>query len=332
MWDFETGKALNAMRATAPFIAFRMIIYFGIGLAYVLGTGTGAGLGYVVTAFGDDPGSGAGVGGLLGFGVISAILYWAREYLLYLVKAGHIAVLVKLLQGEQLPGGKSQIDYAQGIVRERFAEASSLFLLDQLIKGILGVINGLLMTVATLLPIPGLQGLLRFVQKTLSLSLTYVDEIILAYNMRAESDNPWESSKDALILYAQNYKGMLKNAFFLMFIQYGLALLIFLVIIGPVTAIAGLLSEGLATWSVLLSIVFAWAFKSALLEPFAIAALMQAYFKLIEGQQPNPEWDEKLTGLSSRFRELKDKAVDWTTRQTGQSKSLGKELPPTTEQ
>ncbi len=332
MWDFETGKALSAMHATAPFIAFRMIIYFGIGLAYVLGTGIGAGLGYVVTSFGDDPGSGTGVGGLLGFGVISAILYWAREYLLYLVKAGHIAVLVKLLQGEQLPGGKSQIDYAQGIVRERFAEASSLFLLDQLIKGILGAINGLLMTVTTLLPIPALQGLLRFVQKIFNLSLTYVDEIILAYNLRAESDNPWASSKDALILYAQNYKGMLKNAFFLMFIQYGLALLIFLVITGPVAAIAGLLSEGLATWSVLLSIVFAWAFKSALLEPFAIAALMQAYFKLIEGQQPNPEWDEKLTGLSSRFRELKDKAVDWTTRQTGQSKSLGKELPSTTEQ
>jgi len=321
MWDFETGKALGDMRATAPFIVFRLIIYFGIGLAYVIGTGAGAGLGYTVTAFGDDPGSGAGIGGLIGFGVISVVLYWAREYLLYLVKAGHIAVLVKLMQGEQLPAGKGQIDYAQGIVRERFAEASSLFLLDQLIKGILRAINGLLMTFAALLPIPALQGLLRFVQKILNLSLTYVDEIILAYNLRAESDNPWAGSKDALILYAQNYKGMLKNAFFLMFIQYGLALVIFLLIVGPVAALAGTLSEGLATWSVLLAIVFAWAFKAALLEPFAIAALMQAYFKLIEGQQPNPEWDEKLTGLSSRFRELKEKALNWDAGDKGSESS-----------
>jgi hypothetical protein len=243
--------------------------------------------------------------------VVSVALYWAREYLLYLVKAGHIAVLVKLMDGEQLPTGKGQIAYAQGVVRERFAEASSLFLMDQIVKGVLRAVNGMLMTIAFLLPIPGLDGLMRLVRRVLTLSLTYVDEIILAYNLRTHSDNPWASSKDALILYAQNYKGMLKNALFLMLIQYGLALVIFLVIVGPVAALASLLSQGLAAWSVVIAIVFAWSFKAALLEPFAIAALMQAYFKIIEGQKPNPDWDEKLTGLSARFRELKDKAATW---------------------
>ncbi len=311
MWDFETSKALAAMRATAPFIALRLIVYFGVALAYVIGTGAGAGLGYAVTAFSDEPGGGAGIGGILGFGVVSVALYWAREYLLYLVKAGHIAVLVKLMDGEQLPAGKGQIDYAQGVVRERFAEASSLFLMDQIVKGVLRAVNGMLMTIAFLLPIPGLDGLMRLVRRVLTLSLTYVDEIILAYNLRTHSDNPWASSKDALILYAQNYKGMLKNALFLMLIQYGLALVIFLVIVGPVAALASLLSQGLAAWSVVIAIVFAWSFKAALLEPFAIAALMQAYFKIIEGQKPNPDWDEKLTGLSARFRELKDKAATW---------------------
>ena len=29
-------------------------------------------------------------------------------------------------------------------------------------------------------------------------------------------------------------------------------------------------------------------------EPFAIAALMQVYFKVIEGQVPDPEWDRRL--------------------------------------
>jgi len=311
MWDFETGKALGAMAKTAPFIVFRMIIYFGIALAYVLGTGTGAGAGYLLTAFADEPGSGAGIGGFVGFGAVSILLYWAREYLLYLVKAGHIAVLVKLMDGEELPQGKGQIDYAQGIVRERFKEASLLFGLDQIIKGVLKAINGLLMTFATLLPIPALQGLLGFVQKVLNLSLTYVDEIILAYNLRTGSDNPWEGSRSALILYAQNYTAMLRNAFFLMLIQYGLAFVIFLLIVGPVAALATQLSEGAGAWSVLIAIVFAWSFKAALLEPFAVAALMQAYFKIIEGQEPNSEWDEKLSGVSDRFRELKDKARSW---------------------
>jgi hypothetical protein len=57
------------------------------------------------------------------------------------------------------------------------------------------------------------------------------------------------------------------------------------------------------------AIVFAWAFKAAFIEPFAIASLMQVYFDTIEGQVPNPEWDQRLAEVSSKFRELKDKAL-----------------------
>ena len=42
---------------------------------------------------------------------------------------------------------------------------------------------------------------------------------------------------------------------------------------------------------------------------FAIASLMQVYFETIEGQVPNPEWDNRLAEASSKFRELRDKAL-----------------------
>ena len=42
---------------------------------------------------------------------------------------------------------------------------------------------------------------------------------------------------------------------------------------------------------------------------FAIAALMDVYFRTIEGQVPNPDWDRKLSEASSKFRDLKDKAM-----------------------
>ncbi|TIS88505.1 MAG: hypothetical protein E5W89_20660 [Mesorhizobium sp.] len=48
----------------------------------------------------------------------------------------------------------------------------------------------------------------------------------------------------------------------------------------------------------MLAIVFAWALKAAFVEPFAIASLMQVYFKTIEGQTPNPEWDHRLSAAS----------------------------------
>ena len=75
-------------------------------------------------------------GGIFGFGLVSLSLYWLREYILYLVKAGHIAVMVHLIDGADVPGGQSQIAYAQQVVHERFAEANVLFVLDQLIKGV----------------------------------------------------------------------------------------------------------------------------------------------------------------------------------------------------
>jgi hypothetical protein len=73
-----------------------MIVYFGIALAYVLVTGVGAGVGWGVGAFGDADFQASSVawGGIVGFGLTAGAIYFLREYILYIVKAGHIAVLV----------------------------------------------------------------------------------------------------------------------------------------------------------------------------------------------------------------------------------------------
>lgn len=313
MWDFSLSQAIGAMQKTMPFILFRMAIYFGITIAYILATGMGAAIGYGLTAFGKDPGSGAGLGGLFGFGAVSGLLYWAREYLLYMVKAGHIAVLVEILDGRPLPDNQGQIAYAQGIIKQRFKETSMLFGLDQLIKGILHAANRLILGLTSWLPIPGLQNLVSLVNKVLDMSLTYVDEVIIAYNLRTRSENSWQSSKDALILYAQNYQVLLKNAVFLMLFMYGLAFLVFLVFLAPIGALMGMFPGQVGGWSFIIALVLAWSVKAALLEPIAIHALMQVYFKVIEGQTPNPEWDAKLESVSSHFRELKQKAAAYVS-------------------
>ena len=40
-------------------------------------------------------------------------LYLLREYILYVVKAGHIAVMVHLIDGREVPDGQGQIAYAR---------------------------------------------------------------------------------------------------------------------------------------------------------------------------------------------------------------------------
>lgn len=311
MWDFSIGKTISVVLATWPFVLFRMIVYFGITLAYIVATGTGAGIGYGighVTGDVDSPAGFAVWGGLAGFGIVAFALYWIREYILYMVKAGHIAVMVHLIEGRDVPGGQSQIAYGRRIVAERFAEASLLFAVDQLIKGVLRAITGLLSGIAAF--IPGMSGIVSFINGVIRMSVTYVDEIILGYNIRIGSTTPFETARHGLVLYAQNARTMVKNAVWLTVFIWVVGIVLFLLVLAP----AGVLVYGFpgapAGWGFVFALLFAWACVSAFVEPFAIAALMDVYFRTIEGQAPNPEWDERLAEASKKFRELKDRASE----------------------
>ena len=309
MWDFSIGRTIGILLQTLPFILLRMAIYFGITLVFILATGTGAGIGYGVGNLSEDPGGFAVGGGFIGFGLVAGAVYWAREWLLYMVKAAHIAVIVKLIDNAPLPAGQSQVAYGREVVTARFGEANTLFVLDQLIKGAIAAITGLIGGIAAFLPIPGLDALARFANTVIRLSLTYVDEIILGYNIRTNSTNAWDSSRHGLVLYAQNGLKMVKNAVWLSVFLWILAIVVFLLALSPAAAILYFFPGNIAGYAFVIALVFAWAFKAAVLEPFAIAALMSVYFKTIEGQVPDPAWDAKLAGASSKFREIKEKAV-----------------------
>lgn len=308
MMDFSLGQIFGLLLRTLPFLLLRLAVYMGITLAYILATGAGAGIGFMFGKVAGEGGGGAAMGAFIGFGIISGVLYWAREYLLYLVKAGHIAVLAELLQGKEIPGGRGQIEHAGAVVKERFVESSVLFGVDQLIKGILKVFNRTMLMIANFLPIPGLDGLVKFVNTVVNTSLTYVDEVILAHAIRTQSTNAWASARDAVVLYAQNYKTMLKNAVWLTFIIWGLTLAIFIIVLGPVAALVSLFPGVAGFWTFVLAVVTALSLKAALVDPLAMTALMQVFFKVTEGQTPDPTWSAKLEGMSGKFKELKDKA------------------------
>ena len=308
MLDFRTGQIFGLLVRTLPFVLLRLVVYIGITVAYVLAVGVGSGIGLLFGKIGGNGGGGAGIGGLIGFAIISGILYWAREYLLYLVKAGHIAVLVELMDGRQIPAGKGQIDYATNIVKQHFATSSMLFGLNQLIRGILRVFNRMTVSIASWLPIPGLDVVVKLVDAVINTSLSHLDQVILAQILRKQTDNPWAVARDSTVLYAQNYKGVLKNAAFLTFIIWALTLLILLLVAAPIAALIGLfhVHAGIATFA--LAVIAALSLKAALIDPFATVALIQVYDKITAGQTPNPEWSAKLESISGKFRELTQKA------------------------
>lgn len=313
MWDFNISTSLGLMRKTAPFLIFRIMVYFGIAVAYVLVTGTGAGIGYGVGGFGDEDFRIASTtwGGLIGFGVTAGAIYLLREYLLYVVKAGHIAVMVEALDGRELPGGQGQIAYAKTIITQRFGEASVLFGIDQLIKGVVKAITGLVQGLMSLLPIPGLSNIMAVVRAYLKLAVGLIDEVILAHGIRTRSENPYASAKEALILYGQNAKPMMINAAWLTLFTWSLSIFVFLIMLAPAAAVVYVMPGAWSAGGVVFALLFAWAVKVAVIEPFAIACLLQAFFKVTDGQMPNPEWETKIDNASTKFQTLGDKAKNW---------------------
>lgn len=314
MWDFSFGRALSMALQTLPYIVLRIIVYVGIALAYVLTVGVGGALGWGFGHLGSDPGSPAGGafwGGAIGFGLVSGALYFAREYVLYLVKAAHIAVLVQVYDNHPIPAGQNQIAYGANFVKTHFAESSVLFGVDQLIKGVLRSLFGTINFFTAFLPIPALQQLIRIAEAFIRMSLTYVDEIILAHLIRTQTRNPWGTARDGLVLFAQNYTHFLKNAAWLSVMMWGFTFVLFLVLLAPVGALVAIFHTNVTFWGFALALVFAVAVKKAIMEPIAIAALMQVYFKEIDGQVPNPEWTARLDQISSKFRDLAQKASGW---------------------
>lgn len=321
MAHFSVATTLTIMRRTAPFLVFRVVVYFGIAAACVLATGTGAGIGYGIGGLWDSETqlSGTFYGGAAGLGLTGAVLFFIREYILYIVKAGHIAVMVELLQGRTIPDGQSQIAYARRMVTDRFGSANILFGIDQLVKGVINAVTGLLEGLFSFLPIPGLDKLMSVLRAYLKVAVGLLDEVMLAHCFNTKAENPYDASRTALVLYAQNARPMLYSAAWVTAWVWILSIIVFVVMLVPAGAIVYMMPGQMSSGAFVFALLFAWATKLALIEPFAIACMLQAYFKVTQGQQPNPEWEAKLNRASDKFKTLSSKAAAFAGFGAGRS-------------
>lgn len=310
MWTFSILRSLRLVLATWPFTLLRLIVMAAITAAYLAAIATGAGLGWGIGHIGSaDFQAGATFwGGLIGVVGVSIWVWTLREYLVYLLTAGHVAAMVMVLDGRALPAGRAQIGFATDVVKARFGEIHLLFVLDQAVKGAVGAVVRLFDWMSMVLGVPGLEGLIKLIGAILRMSTTFLDEVVLARDIRLASDDPWTSAREGIVLYAQNAGEILKNAVWLTALRWVATIVLFFVMLAP-AAIAVWVIPGPATgWALLFSLGFAVALQRALIDPFCIASLMQVYFTAIEGQRPDPAWDARLAEASAPFRQLVDRA------------------------
>jgi len=233
---------------------------------------------------------------------------WVSRYYFYLLKAAHAAVMTEFIVHGRGPRG-SQIEHGKDQVQSRFTDTSIMFAVDQVLDGVVKAINRTFANVTNLLPIPGMDGLQKFVGRVSRFSTTYIDEAILSRAYAQKEENVWAVAKDGVILYAQCWKPILANAVALTLLSY-VEFFAFIVLLGvPAVAVAALvpaLSVPLGI-GVLLG---AWMLKLAVADAFALAATLLAYHRSTAGLTPDPAWQARLEQASDQFQELKQKAAE----------------------
>jgi hypothetical protein len=306
------GSALSLLTRTLPYALVRFGILVGFSLVtivwFVLTIGGASLLGASIHPW-------IGIGWLVaGLGAYGYAWWFVVRYALYLIQAGHVAVLTELITTGQIANGSmGMFEYGRRVVTERFGQVNLLFALDLLIRGVVRVFNRTLDWIAHLLPIPGLQSIVGIVNAVVRAATTYIDETIFSYNLARGDDNAWRSSKDALIYYAQNSKEILKTAIYVVVLDTLLTAVTWGVMLVPAFALLWLLPEAAKPGGFLGGLVIAALFASnirqAFLKPLFLTMVMVKFHVVVRNQAINLEWDGRLSGLSGKFTEIKDRAA-----------------------
>jgi hypothetical protein len=234
-----------------------------------------------------------------------------REYINYMIKAAHVAVIAELVINGQVPDGFNMYNHGVAKVKKFFVASNVLFALDRLVSGTVKQIQRVLGGIGEFLKfIPGVKGVVKALNIFVDIIMNYIDECIMAYIFLNEGQNVWKSACDGVVLYAQNWKTILKTgakilAFLLVFF-----LLFYLLFVGLFTNIfSGIDSDTLAgpiAW--VLTYLFVMVLKWAILDSIIMIYMMSAYLKVAYGAQPSYDLYGKLEGMSKKFKELLGKA------------------------
>lgn len=303
-------ETISLLGATMPMLGLNLAIYAGFFFVALIWFAIWAGLAVLLSNL---SGIAAVICLIIAFGAGGWGWRMARRYLLYMVKGAHIAAMTEIMLGRDVPRGLGQISYGQEIIKKYFKNVSLLFGIDMIVDGVVRSFTRTVQGVLNWLPLPGqARQLIALIRKIIERSASYVDEAILSYAIARGEENVFQSARQGLVLYAQSYKPILITTVKFYFIAKIFTFFLFLGFVIPALLLTSLFAiEWLVIVGFVLAIIAARLVELALIEPFALAYVMVTFHRETEGQVPNPEWDQKLQGISTKFKELIGRAQEF---------------------
>ncbi len=303
------GSAISLLFKTLPYALIRFTILMVVSIALIVWT--------ILALWGAV--AVANRAGALPAWILLAVMlgpagwFWAvvLRYGLALIKYGHVAVLTDLItQGHVGNGDEHMFSYGKRRVIEQFGQVNLLLALGGIVHGVVRAFNRTLDWVTRLVPIPGLSSVASFAKATLHAATTYVDETIFSYNLARGDDNPWRSSKDGIVYYAQNCKEVLKTSMWVVVLDAVASVAVWVVMLVPAYLVA--IAFPGAGWTFIIALViaflFARSFRAAFIKPTFLIMVMTKFHASVRGQAINAEWDQRLARVSDKFQALTARA------------------------
>ncbi|WP_255192053.1 hypothetical protein [Natronobeatus ordinarius] len=300
------GKATGIFVKTMPFVLLRMGIGILLGIAAILYFGIVIGFGLWLLDAGTISGGIGAIGLLLAIVIFIGAWRLISRYVLYLVKAGHIAVIAHIVDTGEVPS--NQIAFGKSKVREHFKEASALFAVDQLVKAIIKQFNRRVVSFSNLFAFSsGIRNIIRIIGRAIAIAASYIDEAIIAYMFTTTEENPWRAARDGVVLYGKNWKPVLGSTLLIVLALYA-ATFVMLLAMTPIASVLGSLSTvfEVVGWVVVFGIVL--TIYAGFLNPWVKTVVITTF--LIEAQDDTPDSAtmERIADRSDKFNELMGKA------------------------
>ncbi len=300
-------KATSIFIKTTPWVLVR----FGVGFAFaLLAVVYFAAIAFVLFSLTGVSGGIAFIGLLIAGLVFYGFFRLAKRYVLYLVTAGHIAVIAHAVDTGEIP--PNQIQFGREKVRNRFTEASLLFGVDMVVRGVIRQFNRTVASVGNMLGfVPGIQQLTTIIKRTIGIAASYIDQAIIAHMFLNESKGNWTAARDGVVLYGKTWKSVLGSTLLIVLGTYA-ALLVLLLLLVPVAGVLGGLAPTLeiAGWIAIGAVVLVLYF--GLFDPWVKTVVITTYLIEAEDETPDSETMDYIAARSSEFRDLISKAESET--------------------
>lgn len=304
--DFPLRRAWTLVRGAMPYAVHRAAVYgvLCLGLFCYLWMLAIVGGVFGAIAFWTLFIGSAGIALLIGMGGFVSV------YLLYRRRIGHVAILTELATEGRLPGGISQVKWAEGRVLHYFGGLAGLLDVRRIIRETMRSLDRNLFDSSAVLPVPGLEGGSRFAWHVADLSVGYIEEAFAAYAFHTRNDNIYESIRAAILIYCQCWKTMLSRAITLTWLGYAFGLSVAVVCLIPLGMLAWSTPP---SWAVAHFALFATGLligyfaKSAVFDPCASAAMAVTFLDEAEILAPDAEWERKVEAACPAYAELKEK-------------------------